>query len=129
MSKQEMLEAMLFQVERHKKTAQDLYNNGHYDFCLFVWHLIIEKLLKATVVAKDKDYLFTHKLSNLATYSGLTLTDVQVSELQEITTFNIESRYDNIKSAFYQKATQEYTDRWVKICKQYYDLLMHHVKA
>ncbi len=129
MSKQKVLEAMLLQVERHMKTATDLYNNGHYDFCLFVWHLIIEKLLKAIVVAKEKNYLFSHKLSNLAAHAGITLTDVQISELQEITTFNIESRYDNIKSAFYQKATKEYTDKWVKICKKYYELLMHHVES
>lgn len=129
MSKHEVLEAMMQQIERHRKTAKDLYDNGHYDFCLFVWHLIIEKLLKAVVVVKDKEYIFTHKLSQLAIQSGLSLTETQVIELQEITSFNIDSRYDNIKFAFYKKATKEYTDTWIEICERYYDLLISYVRG
>ena len=50
----------------------------------------------------------------LAEKCNLDLTDEQVEKLQIITQFNISARYDDYKESFYQKCTDEYTEKQVK---------------
>ena len=41
----------------------------------------------------------------------------KIPQFNEITTFNLEARYDDYKLAFYQKATHEYNQKWSQACK------------
>ena len=43
MSNQEMIKNWLLKSEKDVETAKDLYKTKHYDWCLFIWHLAIEK--------------------------------------------------------------------------------------
>lgn len=43
-----------------------------------------------------------------------------MSQLNEITTFNIEARYDDYKLSFYKKANKEYAEEWSEICEKIY---------
>ncbi len=99
------------------KVADDLFNLGHFQWCLFLYHLAIEKILKAKIATFGKEIPYTHNLNRLAKVGDLRLSDSQIKQLNEITTFNLEARYDDYKLAFYQKATHEYSQKWSQACK------------
>ena len=56
----------------------------------------------------------THDLSYLAEKLNIELTEEQEVTLNEITTFNLSTRYDDYKRAFYDKCTDEYTEEQIK---------------
>lgn len=86
-------------------------------WCLFLGHLVIEKLLKGLYAKKNEGNPYTiksHNLLALAEKCNLDLTDEQVEKLQIITQFNISARYDDYRENFRQKCTDEYTSEQVK---------------
>lgn len=108
-------------ARRDRKTVETLYKNGDYHWCLFFWHLVLEKLIKAVLLVRHKELIYTHNVLNLARQAELSISTKQEKELKEITSFNLEARYDNEKFSFYKKATKQYTDQWIGICKLYAD--------
>ena len=76
-------------------------------------YVAIEKLLKGLVVQAEQEPLPIHDLLKLAVLAKLELTSAYHAWLKEITTFNIEARYDNEKLAFYKKATKAYATQWL----------------
>ena len=79
-----------------------------YAWALFLGHLVIEKLLKALVVKHTNGHPpFTHNLASLA--RNLELSLEQKNWLEEITTFNLNARYDDVKMEFYKKCTKQFT--------------------
>lgn len=115
-----MVQSLHDQVTRHIATANSLYDSGHYDWALFMWHLALEKTLKARMITQNKDRLYIHDLLRLATAADLDLTPDEIDELTEINSFNIEARYDDFKTAFYLKATKQYADQWKSISMKLY---------
>jgi len=108
-------------AERNWKTAQSLLKLKHYDFCLFVCHLTLEKLLKGLIVKRtNKAAPYTHYLEELAKLAKLNLIKEQIDRLKIITNFNIAGRYDDVKFAFYKKCTKEYTKKYFDISKELY---------
>lgn len=104
---------------RDRKTAETLYKSGDYHWSLFFWHLVLEKLIKAVLLARHKELIYTHNVLNLARQAGLPISTKQEKELKEITSFNLEARYDNEKFSFYKKATKQFTDQWISVCQSY----------
>ena len=97
------------------ETMQHLMQSKDYNWALFLGHLIIEKLLKAHYVKKlQKHPLFTHDLLRLSQKAELELTEEQEEWLDEISTFNLNTRYDNYKQEFKTRCTLEFTTRWIK---------------
>jgi len=80
--------------------------------------LVLERLLKALIVKKDKEVIRTHNLVRLSEIADIELSDDQRAELTEISRFNIEARYDDYKDEFYRKATKEYTKKWSEIAQR-----------
>jgi len=77
-------------------------------------NFILSHPLKAYFVKKfGKHPLFTHDLLRLAMKCKLALSEEQQDNLDTITTFNISARYDNYKETFYQKCTEEFTEKWI----------------
>ncbi len=100
--------------EQNYKTMLNLLQSKDYDWALFIGHLVIEKLLKAHFVKKKKKHpLFTHDLLRLAIKAEMAITDDQEEWLDEITTFNLNTRYDNYKQEFRKRCTSEYTLEWI----------------
>lgn len=56
---------------------------------------------------------FSHDLLLLASKAVLKLSDEQQEWLDEITTFNLNARYDNYKQDFHKHCTKEFTDEWI----------------
>lgn len=90
-------------------------------WCLFIGHLVIEKLLKALYAKNNKGAPYapkTHDLLYLAEKMNLEVTEKQANDLVEITKFNLNTRYDDYKRAFYNKCTDEYTEEQVNKIKE-----------
>ena len=98
-----------------------LYNNKKNSYCLFFGQMVIEKLLKAIYAKNNKRNPYapkTHDLLFLAEKLNLKLTEEQEVTLNEITTFNLSTRYDDYKRAFYNKCTDEYTKEQITKIKE-----------
>ncbi|PIZ64227.1 DNA-binding protein [Candidatus Roizmanbacteria bacterium CG_4_9_14_0_2_um_filter_39_13] len=125
MTQDQLFQNMLKRIESDMATADDLLHAKRFDWCLFIWHLVIERSLKALLVKKGIRYPLVHDLERLAREAKIEFTQEELDQLNEITTYNIEALYDEIKYEFYRKATKEYTTRWVNISKK----LVNRIKA
>ena len=95
----------------------DLKEKSRNTYCLFFGQMVIEKLLKALYAKNNKGAPYapkTHDLLYLTEKLNMELTEEQEVILNEITTFNLSTRYDDYKRAFYDKCTDEYTEEQIK---------------
>ena len=100
--------------------AEDMLKLKHYDWTLFMGQLSLEKFLKGLYEKRKNDTPpFIHDLAKLASLADLTLSKQQLDDFQEITTFHIAARYENIKYQLYKKATKDYTEAIFTKIKEY----------
>ncbi|MFP4471282.1 MAG: HEPN domain-containing protein [Bacteroidales bacterium] len=93
------------------QTMIALYQSKSYSWALFLGHLSTEKLLKALYVKRfSKHAPFTHNLYRLAELLELDLSDEYADWLDEITSFNLNARYDDYKREFRKICTRSYTE-------------------
>lgn len=103
--------------------AQELFASKHYNHTLFYCQLAFEKVLKAIFIKTNDNYpIPTHNLVLLAKKSKISLTIEDENVLREITSFNIEARYDILKNKLYHKATEDFTRSYLEITRKYLDL-------
>ena len=98
-------------------TMQVLFKNNQNSWCLFIGHLVIEKLLKALYAKKNTSAPHaprSHDLLYLAEKMELQLTEEQEDLLDIITKFNMSARYDDYKNEFKNKCTNEYTEKQIE---------------
>ena len=104
--------------EEDFNTMMTLYKSRSYAWALFLGHISTEKLLKALYVKKLKKHApFTHNLYRLAELIEINIPEDYADWLDEITTFNINARYDDYKREFYQQCTADYTKEWINRIK------------
>jgi len=107
--KAELQKAWIQSSKEDFRIAEDLIGMKHYQWALFLCHIAIEKVLKAIYIkVKDQYPPPIHKLAKLAQDCRLVLTEAQLDDLKEMTTFHIEARYDVIKDKLYKKATKKF---------------------
>ena len=107
-------------------TADKLIKAKKNHHALFFCQLAIEKLLKGLIFHKTNEHsLPIHNLIKLSEQAGLKLTTTRFNRLKEISSWNIQARYDNIKFEFYKKATEEFTALWFKKVKELYSWLLN----
>ena len=93
-------------------TMKVLFENHKNTWCLFIGHLVIEKLLKGLYAKNNPENPISPKIHNLILLSQKANLDVpnEIKEkIQVINTFNISARYDDYKKTFEEKCTNEYT--------------------
>jgi HEPN domain-containing protein len=101
--------------DQNYTTMNNLIKSKDYSWALFIGHLVIEKLLKAHYVKNQKKHaLFTHDLLRLSSKCALQVTSEYEEWLDNISTFNINARYDNYKQDFYKLCNKDFTAAWVK---------------
>jgi len=86
-------------------------------WCLFMGHLVIEKLLKGLYAKNNVDDPIAPKIHNLILLSQKANLEVPTEireKIQTINTFNISARYDDYKRSFDEKCTDDYTSEQVK---------------
>jgi len=115
-SQKEKLKYWLDSAVNDQETAEKLFDASKYDWCLFLWHLVIEKLLKAVITKENKEVPAIHDLKTLSKGTSLRFTPEDQIRLIEITSFNINTRYDDYKRSFYHKANKAYATKWSEIC-------------
>ena len=95
-----------------------LFNSKSFSWSLFLGHISTEKLLKALYVKRFRKHApFTHNLYRLGELIGLDMSDEQSDWLDEITSFNLNARYDDYKKEFYNICTLEYAQNWIENIK------------
>jgi len=100
------------------QTMLTLFNSKNYSWALFLGHISTEKLLKALYVKRfEKHAPFTHNLYRLAEQLDIKLSEEYADWLDEITSFNLNARYDDYKREFYSICTPEYTKSWIEKIK------------
>jgi HEPN domain-containing protein len=106
-------------------TAQDLFDKGRYDWCLFIGHLVLEKILKGYYLrAAGNTPPFTHSLPYLAEKAGLNLSKEQLDLLEKATDFNLETRYPDKKLSFYRICTREFAEPYFNGIKEFYKWML-----
>lgn len=99
-------------------TMLTLYNSKSFSWTLFLGHISTEKLLKALYVKRFREHApFTHNLYRLGELIGLEMSDEYSDWFDEITSFNLNARYDDYKKEFYKLCTPEYTQAWIEKIK------------
>ncbi|MBU1472938.1 HEPN domain-containing protein [Patescibacteria group bacterium] len=101
-------------------TAVGLFDLGKYVHCLFFCHLATEKMIKAVYTKQHNDAPpILHHLAKLWKTITVPIGGPATEEvLNEMTTFNVEARYDIFKQKLYKKATKEYTERFLALTKE-----------
>ena len=109
--------------------AETLFQNKKYDWCLFISHLVLEKVLKAFYVRDNQESPpRIHNLVRLAEHTRLSLTEAQRQFLADVNDFNIETRYPDIKQKFYRICTREFTEEQFSKIKEMYQWLLSQMK-
>ena len=104
--------------EKDWKTMGHLLKSKDYAWALFLGHLVIEKLLKAMVVKQTNSHPpFIHSLTSLARSVDVELSNDKLNWLEEINSFNMNARYDDVKFEFYKKCTKQFAAEWVEKIK------------
>lgn len=119
MSNQERVQYWYDSATETQKIAVESYNAKHYDWAFFQWHLAIEKLFKGLITKRKKTPVPIHDLRKLAQQAGIILSSLQQDQLNELTTYSIDARYDDYKRSFYKKVTESlYRKKWNTICSE-----------
>lgn len=96
-------------------TAEKLFQSGKFQHTLFFCHLAVEQALKSKYISvKNEIPPYTHDLTFLASKIGDAFQPEQLRALSEMNAFNIAGRYEEEKLALHEKATPEYTGKWLK---------------
>lgn len=127
-SESEVIKYWLKASKEDFDTADILCKNKKYHHALFFCHLSIEKMLKAIIVKSTKTAPpLIHDLVRLAERAAVPLNELQKNKLAEITTFNIEARYDDYKLSFRKKAKKQFSLKYIEKTKEILQWLSKHV--
>jgi len=110
-------------------TAESLFKSKHYDWCLFVAHLVLEKTLKAFYVRDLGEFPpKTHKLELIVEKTKLHLTPEDLDFLKEISEFNLTTRYPDYKFNFFKLCTAQFARKYFNKIKGFYSWLLKEIK-
>ena len=129
MDQTEHIKYWLKSAKHDLATAEDLFENKRYDWCLFVAHLVIEKTLKALWVRDNGNNIppKVHNLLKLTESININLSDEQKIFLMNINDFNIEARYPDYKFSFHKKCTRKFTNETFNEIKVLYKWLLKQI--
>lgn len=126
MDKQDFINYWVESSKHDLTAAQSLFNSGHFDYCLYLSHLSLEKLLKAVWVKNniENNPPMTHNLVYLAQQSGLGMDDEQLKFLQFVNSFNLGIRYPDYKFKIYQMCNEGFTKKNFSKVQEFHQWLM-----
>jgi HEPN domain-containing protein len=122
MTKEEHIKYWLESAQHDLESSESILDSGRYDWCLFIGHLALEKILKAVFVDRNDNNMppKIHNLVRLAELSKIELDEDQKFHLDKITDFNIQTRYPDYKLDFYKRCNVEYTNEYLAKIKEFY---------
>jgi HEPN domain-containing protein len=121
MEKEDFVKYWVKSSEHDLNVAESLFSSEHFDYCLFIAHLSLEKLLKAFWVIANPENIppKTHNLIYLAKQTNLDLNDKQLAFLQLINTFNINTRYPDYSFKIHKKCNRAFTENYFNKIKEF----------
>jgi HEPN domain-containing protein len=109
MTQEQHIDYWLESAAHDLETAETLFQTAHYDWCLFVGHLIIEKILKAHYVKElNKIPPKSHDLVKLSEYLKLDI-DEEIME-KSIMDTTLLAPYLLFNSSFHSKIFSFWVD-------------------
>lgn len=126
MEKAALVQHWLDSAAQDLTVAESLFEKKHYDWCLFVAHLVIEKTLKAMWIRAHHPEMHPriHNLAKLAEAIPLSLSPEQMSFLLDANQFYLKGRYPDEKSEFYKICTPEFTQENFNAVKDFHQWLL-----
>lgn len=120
MTKAEHVKYWRDSAQHDLESAESIFDSERYDWCLFVGHLALEKILKAIFVERNNDTAppKIHNLVRLAELAKIKLTDEQKFILDQINDFNLQTRYPDYKLEFYKRCDAEYAKMYLDKIKE-----------
>ena len=110
MTKQEHIQYWIEIANHDREVSQALFKAGHYDWSLFLAHLVVEKWLKALWVKNHKtnEPPRIHRLDLLVEAAGLKTDEPTLLYLRSANQFHREARYPDLNRAFQKKCTKKF---------------------
>ena len=116
-------------AEHDYKTMLDLFKIKRYSDSLFFGHIVLEKTLKALVVAETKtEAPYIHNLTKLAEIAKCDLSKKEMDLLDAVNKFNIRSRYPEYKLQFYKQCNKKYAKKYLDEIVELYKKLCQKLK-
>jgi HEPN domain-containing protein len=122
MTKEEHIKYWRESAKHDLESAEVIFNSGRYDWCLYIGHLALEKIIKALFVERNNNNIppKIHNLVRLAEQSRIELNDEQKFFLDKVNDFNIQARYPDYKLEFYKICDAEYAKENLSKIKEFY---------
>jgi len=122
MTKKEHIKYWRDSSQHDLESAESVFDSQRYDWCLFVGHLALEKIVKAIFVDRNEDTAppKIHNLVRLAELAKIELNDEQKFILDQINDFNLQTRYPDYKLEFYKRCDVEYAKTYLGKIKEFY---------
>lgn len=122
MTKEEHIKYWRDSAQHDLESAETIFTSRRYDWCLFVGHLALEKILKSIFVDRNDNNIppKTHNLVRLAELAKLELSEEQRFFLDKINDFNIQGRYPDYKLEFYKRCDAKYAKEQLSKIKEFY---------
>ncbi len=119
----------LSSAEHDYETMLSLFNNKRYSDALFYGHLILEKALKAVIVAEAETMApLIHDLTTLVELAKIEIEGEEQSLLATANRFNIKSRYPDYKLNFYETCDYSYIIAYLDRIIFFYKKICRHPK-
>jgi HEPN domain-containing protein len=109
-------------AQHDMESSEIIFDSGRYDWCLFIGHLALEKILKAIFVDKNDNAMppKIHNLVRLAEILEIELSEEQKLSLDRINDFNIQTRYPDYRLEFYKRCDAAYATAHLARIKEFY---------
>ena len=108
--------------------AKNLLKNKHYDWALFIGHLVLEKTLKAHFAKKFDEFPpKSHDLVRLGMLIRIDFDNETLDFLDGVNSFNISTRYPDEKLRFYNMCTPQFTFDTFKKIEEIYEWLLQQI--
>ncbi|MFH1051988.1 MAG: HEPN domain-containing protein [bacterium] len=127
---QEHIKFWIESADDDLKVADNLYNSGNYNWCLFVGHLVLEKAFKANYIQTNGNKVppKIHDLLKLAIKSNIALNDHQFNFFELVNRFCIAGRYIEYKQEITKFATKEKAFEILESIKKEFEWLKSLIK-
>ncbi len=125
MNRQQQVTYWVNSANHDLDVAETLFQSAKYDWCLYIAHLVLEKMLKAHYVKNiGKAPPRIHDLVRLADMTEVEFNEDTLEFLDGVNTFNISARYPDEKLKFYKMCTQEFTQEQFRRIKDIHQCLL-----
>ena len=127
MERDDLVKYWLDSAAEDLTVCESLFETKHYDWCLFIGHLVLEKVLKALWIREHfpDPHPRIHNLAKLAEKIPFALTDEQNTYLLEVNTFYLQGRYPEQKAKLYKICTSEFAEKNFNAIKEFYQWLLN----